>query len=148
MLWHLPRRFCGGRCELCRRSWERRSPNQRELHICRPRLRELVLASLLRGRRGGALERFGEVQATAAECDGTEREPGPAEHETCDDVREPMRIEQDSTRRDRDGDCAGTPREQCPDPRAPPAGENQRECGVERRSRRGMPAGEGRAKRL
>ena len=57
----------------------------------------------------GDVDSGGGNEQAAAESDGAEREPCPAEREAADHVREPMQVEQGATRgdggRERDCDC-------------------------------------------
>ena len=88
------------------------------------------------------LDRGSEVEEPAAEGDRADREPGPAERETGDDVGEPVHVEHDAAAGDADGDAAGRRGEQGSHAGRALPREHERNGGVERRGGRGMAARE------
>ncbi len=84
------------------------------------------------------------MEQPSAENDGAEGKPGPAESESADDVRQPVKVEQHAASRDadryRDRRCGGEG--SCASRQIPP--DDQGDGRPERGGGRGMPAGKGR----
>jgi len=111
---------------------------------------ELLTANWAYGRRGFGgrnVDAGGRAEQPSTEDDAAEREPGPAEREAADHVREPVKVEQDAARCDgdrerdrrRDHDLTRPPWKVAPD--------NQSGGGVERGRRRGVSARKRRTER-
>ena len=111
---------------------------------------EFLRANRAQGRcglGGRNVDAGGRGEQPSTEDDAAEREPGPAEREAADHIREPVKVEQDAARCDgdrerdrrRDDDLTRPPWKVAPD--------NQSSGGVERGRRRGVSARERGAER-
>ena len=91
------------------------------------------------GRRGLGGRNFdagGRGEQPSTEHHAAEREPGPAKREAADHVREPVKVEQDAARRDRNRDRNRRREHDLPRPPWKVASDNQSGGGVERGRRR------------
>ncbi len=90
----------------------------------------------LAGCRSGGVDSRCRPEEPAAEDGGAENEPSPPEREAAEHVRQPVNVEQDSTRGDRDGDGDGEPDKNGPATGSGASSEYERRRGVESRGGR------------
>ena len=80
---------------------------------------------------GGALDCHPETEQPAAERDAADAEPRPAERESSNDVRQPVDVQQDAARGDRNCQTGRSTGEKCACARAATASKQERDCGEE-----------------